>query len=734
MSAKAKSGASVLLNLTETETPLRASRKRPLVALVGNPNAGKTTLFNALTGARQKVGNYPGVTVERASGNIQIDAQTVEIVDVPGLYSLAAISTDEEVAIQALLADGDEPDLAVYVMDASNLERNLFLFSQLAETKLNVIVALTLTDVVDREKGGIDLAALTNHLGCEVVPVTAHKAHGLDKLREAISRGLADPRELDLELGFPKIVTEAAGRIVEQMNRKGIDLKPQEARCVLLDENCSTGDRFREIPELWKVVEEERSAIFGANVQARTVDAQSRYAWASKVKSDSYVMPSVPRGKTKTDRFDALLTHRVFGLVIFLAIMYGVFQSIYTFASPFMDLIDAGKSAVASAVGGLLVGTPVLQSLVVDGIIEGIGSVIIFLPQIMILFFFISVLEGTGYMARAAFLMDRLLGWCGLNGRAFIPLLSSFACAIPGVMAARVMPDQRSRMMTILVAPLMSCSARLPVYVLLIGAVIEPKFGPVWAGLSLFFMHFIGLAVAIPVVLILNKGWFKGKRLPFMMELPKYQWPRWKDVLLTVLSRAKVFLVTAGTIIFAMTVLIWALLYFPRGDEAAYEKEWIAKGQVMAEDSGFEQFAEMRQREDSILGRFGRAVEPVFAPAGFDWRLTTAILAAFPAREVVVPAMGILFGTGSDVDEESKSLKDSISSATWPDGRQLMTPWTAVSLMVFFALCCQCMATLAAIKRETNSWKWAWFAFGYMTALAYILSVAVQQIGRLFGG
>lgn len=729
-----KWSASALSSLIDSVIVTTASRAQPLIALVGNPNAGKTSLFNALTGARQKVGNYPGVTVEKVSGQVEIEGKPAEIVDVPGLYSLAAISTDEEVAVEALLDEGTSPDLVVYVMDASNLERNLFLFSQLAETNLNVIVALTLTDVVHREKGEIDLTVLSNHLGCEVIPVVSHKNEGLKELREAMGRALAEPHELELDLGFPKIVTDAAARVVEQMNRKGIDLKPTEARCVLMDENCSTGDRFREIPELWAVVEEERKLIFGANVQARTVDAQSRYAWASRVKSESYVLPTVPRGRTKTEMVDALLTHRVFGLVIFLGIMYAVFQSIYTFAAPFMDLIDAGKSAVAGVVGGWLEGTPVLQSLVVDGIIEGIGSVVIFLPQIMILFFFISVLEGTGYMARAAFLMDRLLGWCGLNGRAFIPLLSSFACAIPGIMAARVMPDQRSRMMTILVAPLMSCSARLPVYVLLIGAVIEPRFGAVWAGLSLFFMHFIGLAVAIPIVLILNKGWFKGKRLPFMMELPKYQWPRWKDVVLTVFSRAKVFLVTAGTIIFAMTVLIWALLYFPRGDTAAYEKEWVSQGKVVAVDSGFDQYAELRQREDSILGRFGRAIEPVFVPAGFDWRLTTAILAAFPAREVVVPAMGILFGTGGDVDEESASLKDSINSATWPDGRPLMTPWTAVSLMVFFALCCQCMATLAAIKRETNSWKWAWFAFGYMTALAYILSVAIQQVGRMLGG
>lgn len=718
---------------TDTLRGAPAPRRLPQIALVGNPNAGKTSLFNALTGARQKIGNYPGVTVERISGSLDVEGERFELIDVPGLYSLSAISTDEEVAVSSILGQEESPDLLIYVLDASNLERNLFLFSQLAETKLNVIVALTLTDVVHRESADIDLAALRNHLGCEVVPVVAFRREGIAELKSAIAQALMEPRELELDVGFPEIVVNSANRVVEHMNRWGVDLKPREARCVLLDEECSTGDRFRDIPELWHVVEEERAKIFGVknDVQARTIDAQSRYAWASKVKRDSYIPPSQPRKRTKTDLVDSILTHRFFGLIVFLAIMYGVFQSIYTLAAPFMDLIDAGKSLLADVVGGLLQSMPTVQSLVVDGIIEGIGSVVIFLPQIMILFFFIAVLEGTGYLARAAFLMDRLLGWCGLNGRAFIPLLSSFACAIPGVMSARVMPDQRSRMMTILVAPLMSCSARLPVYVLLIGAVIEPRYGAAWAGLSLFLMHFVGLAVAIPVVLVLNKGIFKGKRLPFMMELPKYQWPRWKDVFLTVFSRAKVFLVTAGTIIFAMTIIIWALLYFPREDTARYTAQYVAAGKV-AEGPDFDHYVEMRQREDSYLGRFGRTIEPVFRPAGFDWRLTTAILAAFPAREVVVPAMGILFGTGGDVDEEAPSLQKSINAATWPDGRPLMTPWTAVSMMIFFALCCQCMATLAAIKRETNSWKWAAFAFGYMTTLAYLLSVAVYQVGRLF--
>lgn len=705
----------------------------PTVALIGNPNAGKTSLFNALTGARQKVGNYAGVTVEKVEGKMSLGDQTVSLTDIPGLYSLTPVSTDEEVAVKVLENEDGKPDVLVYVLDASNLERNLFLFTQLADIDSKVVVALTLTDVLERNGSKIDIAILASHLGCEVVPVIAHKQEGISDLKRAIERALNDGLEgLELDVGFPEVVMSAAERVVDHMNRRGIAMGRREARCVLLDEHCTTADRFRELPELWSIIDQERKTILGSHAEAKTIDAQARYAWAGKVKRESITPPEKLR-LSKSDLVDRFLTHRVFGLLFFMGVMYLVFQSIYTFAAPLMDLIDVGKSALVDLVSPLLESMPMVQSLVVDGIIEGIGAAVVFLPQIMILFFFIAVLEGTGYLARAAFLMDKLLGWCGLNGRAFIPLLSSFACAIPGIMSARVMPDQKSRLLTVMVAPLMSCSARLPVYLLLIGAVIEPKYGPVWGGVALFAMHFIGLIIAIPVVTILNKGFVKGKRLPFMLELPKYQWPKWKDVFLTVFSRGKIFLQTAGTIIFAMSVLIWASLYFPRGDEAKYKSEYQTLSVERQTQIGEESYLEMRQREESALGRFGKAIEPVFVPAGFDWRLTTAILAAFPAREVVVPAMGILFGTGGDVDDSSPTLREKMVKATWPDGRPLINFWTALSLMVFFALCAQCMATLAAIKRETNSWKWAAGSFVYMTGLAYLAAIAIQFIGRVVG-
>ena len=712
-----------------------AASHTPTVALVGNPNSGKTSLFNALTGSSQKVGNYPGVTVERVSGKTKVGDQTVTLVDIPGLYSMRPVSVDEEVATSVIggLHEGDEPDVLVCVLDASNLERNLYFFSQLLGAQIPTVVALTMTDMLKADGRDVDANSLAEILGVEVVPVVSHKGLGLSEINLAIDRCLTQRLSPEVDLGFPNVVREPVFRLHEKLARGGIDVTKSSVREALLDANAPLNRRLKNLPEFVQAFDEERQAILGASGQGKTIDAQSRYAWAARVRKE-VLLESKSIKKGTTDKIDAILTHRVLGLVVFVGLMYLVFQSIYTLAQPLMGVIEQGQEAVKAWISPLLASTPMVQSLVVDGVVTGIGGVLIFLPQILILFFFIGVLGGSGYLARAAFLMDKLLGWCGLNGRAFIPLLSSFACAVPGIMAARVMPDQKSRLATVLVAPLMSCSARLPVYVLFIGVFIEPKFGPAWAGFALFAMHFVGLAVAIPVVWILNRGILKGKRLPFVLELPRYQWPRFRDVVQTMISRAKVFLTTAGTIIFALSVVIWALLYFPRSAEAdaQYMQEYqtkYASATGTAEVPEIDNYLDGRRTEDSYLGRFGKAIEPIFVPAGFDWRLTTAVMAAFPAREVVVSAMGIIFDLGGDVDEESGGLREALNKATWPDGRPLVTIWTAISLMVFFALCCQCMATLAAIKRETGTWKWAAFAFTYMTAIAYILAVAIYQIG-----
>lgn len=702
--------------------------RNPLVAVVGNPNAGKTTLFNALTESKQKVGNYPGVTVEKVTATTKVCHRMVEFVDVPGLYSTEAASEDEAVAMGVLMGTGGRvPDLLVYVLNANNLERNLYFFSQIAEFKVPVVVALTMTDLVAKEGGTINHERLARLLGVDVIVVGAHRSKGLEPLREAVCKNLDEPKTPIR----PAVTThqDRVAQLIERLSRSGIDLSEAEARAALEGGSPELAEKLADTPELLTALQDLQSPNTEESVK---LDPAGRYEWASDIRKQTYKPPST-KPRTPTDKLDAILTHRVFGMVVFFGMMYLVFQSIYSFASPFMDWIESGIGGFGNWVGGFF-GNGLLKDLLVDGIIGGVGTVLVFLPQIVILFFFIAVLEGTGYLARAAFLMDRVLGWCGLNGRAFIPLLSSFACAIPGIMSARVMPDPKSRLATILVAPLMSCSARLPVYLVLIGAFIEPKFGAGWAGFTLFAMHLLGLFVAIPVVFVLNRGVIKGKRLPFLLELPPYQWPRPKDIWLAISQRAMVFLQTAGTIILLMSVLIWALTTFPRSSETDVRsaEEYAAK-HPQATPEEVEHFISERQLEYSYLGRFGKAIEPVFRPAGFDWRITTSILAAFPAREVVVPSMGILFRVGDDALDDDTNLRQALNSATWPDGRPLMTPWTAIGLMVFFALCAQCMATLATVRRETNSWKWPLFMFVYMSGLAYLGAVLVNQIGLRVG-
>ncbi|MCW5947379.1 MAG: ferrous iron transport protein B [Fimbriimonadales bacterium] len=706
--------------MPKLESPTGAQIAR--VALVGNPNAGKTTVFNALTGSFQKVGNYPGVTVEKVEGAFTQGGKRYHLIDVPGLYSLDVVSEDEQVARDVLAGTGTQeskPDLLICVMDGNNLERNLFLFSQLAELGLPIVCAMTMTDVAKDKGVEIDDAHLSRLLGVPVIRIVGHKGEGVAQLKDAVSHALLERPTASA------IRTKLLSDLRDSFARAGYDYSTEQLESEVAhrpEKLLSDAEPFPEIQDLL------------TRIRSNQIEPRDRYKWAESITQEVVRVSEAHRIKRRSDALDRIVTHRVFGLAIFVAVMYVMFQSIYTLAAPIMDWIEGGFAALSTWVGPMVESNEILASFLTDGLITGVGSVVVFLPQILILFFFISVLEGSGYLARAAFLMDRSLGWCGLNGRAFIPLLSSFACAIPGIMAARVMPDQRSRLATILVAPLMSCSARLPVYLLLIGAFIEPRFGPAWAGFTLFAMHFMGLIVAIPVVLILNRRVIKGKRLPFVLEMPPYQWPKWKDVALTLLNRAKVFLKIAGTIILFMSMVVWALLYFPRSDadEVAYRSAYASLSEDVKQSISEENFILERQTENSYLGRFGKFIEPVFVPAGFDWRISTGILAAFPAREVVVPTLGIIFTVGSDADEESESLRSQLVSAKWPDGRPLMTPWTAIGLMAFFALCAQCMATLATVRRETGSWKWPLFMFTYMTALAYVAAVAIHQLSRLF--
>lgn len=738
---------------------------KPLtVALVGNPNAGKSTLFNALSGLRQRVGNYPGVTVELKKGQFESAGTAVELIDLPGTYSLAARSPDEMVAVDLLLGRRPEeprPDVVLSVVDATNLDRHLYLTSQLLDLGEPVVLAVNMTDSAAAQGIRIDYDRLGRELGVPVVPIQANKGVGLDTLTKTVlgAAGTEPPRGPAFPVEFEKEVAalhaELGGAVPTVLVRR-----------LLLDvggyvEQWLVGSHGA---GLARQLAEARARLAAAGQSVPGVEARTRFGWVRGAVAVAVTKPAV-RPVTWTDRIDRVLTHRLWGTLAFLAVMFLVFQSIFTWAGPLMDTIDAGREAAAKGVEEVMAAGP-LRSLVVDGVIKGVGSVVIFLPQIMILFGFIAVLEDCGYMARAAFLMDRLMSRCGLSGKSFIPMLSSVACAIPGIMSTRVIENRRDRLATILVAPLMSCSARLPVYVLLIAAFLPVRSddhpdGFAWwvPGFTLFAMYLIGFVTAPLVALALKRTLLRGATPVFVMELPAYKRPTVRAVVRRMVEAGWAFLYRAGTVIFVAMVLIWAALYFPSSDptgvsyeqriEAVEQKKSDAEAKLadLPEDA-----AEPREeaekavaaadqernavngewKRNSYLGRVGVAMEPVFAPLGWDWRVGMAAIASFPAREVVVGMLGMVYDTGEESDEEGSALQEAMRKewATSGAGGKYSVP-VALSLMVFVALCLQCVSTLAVTRRETRSWAWPVFMFAYMTTLAYVGALVTFQVGKL---
>ncbi|HKK19669.1 MAG TPA: ferrous iron transport protein B, partial [Opitutales bacterium] len=542
------------------------------IALIGNPNTGKTSLFNALTGLRQRVGNYSGVTVEKKIGSWGLDSeQTVELIDLPGTYSLSAKSIDERIAVDVLsghMKDQPAPDLVIVVVDAENLQRNLFLASQVAELDVPMVIALNCWDVAERKGLKIDCKLLQERLGVPVVPTVANRRRGADELGAVVLEAVRNKPRM-IRPSWPEPVRESLEQLrSELVEKKGEALKEGELTRLLFDKNSAVRSRLQTpLPEVDEVVGSARENLRKGGFNPDAAESLLRFRFLNPLLLDIIERQANLKQRSRSEGIDQLLLHRFWGLAVFVGMMYVVFQSVYTWAGPFMGLIEGVTGWLQGLTGSALESTPMLQSLVVDGVIGGVGAFVVFLPQILILFLFIALLEETGYMARAAFLMDKLFQWCGLNGKSFVPLLSSYACAIPGIMATRTISDPKTRMITILIAPLMSCSARLPVYLLLIGAFVEPLYGPAVAGAVLFGMHFVGALVAAPLAYLLNQTLNKGRPpQPFIMELPPYRVPRVKSIFWRMYESGKDFVVRAGTIIFAMTVVIWALLYFPRPD------------------------------------------------------------------------------------------------------------------------------------------------------------------------
>ena len=698
-----------------------------VVALVGNPNAGKSTLFNALSGLRQHTGNYPGVTVESKSGRFRHAGREVEVIDLPGTYSLAARSPDEMVAVDLLLGRRPEhprPDVVVAVVDASNLDRHLYLTTQLLDLGRPVVLAVNMADVAAGQGVRIDADVLAKETGLRVVVLEAHRGVGVPSLKDAIlaAAGSGEPT------ARPRLPDAVEQEVAGLHAALGGAVPVFLAGRLLLDvgghvETWLVGERGAELAGLLTA---SRARLAAAGCPVPACEARARYAWVRGVTAKAVSKPSA-KVVTAGDRFDRLLTHRVWGTLAFLAVMFLLFQSIFVAAEPLMKLIDAGTAAVAGAVENALPAGPV-RSLLADGIVKGVGGVVKFLPQILTLFGFLAVLEDCGYMSRAAFLMDRLMSRCGLSGKSFIPLLSSVACAVPGVMASRVIENRRDRLATIVVAPLMSCSARLPVYALLIGAFFTDGYTGWVPGAVLFGMYLIGFVTAPLVALVLKRTLLRGAPPLFVMELPAFRRPSLRNVLRRVVDAGWAFLRRAGTVILASMVLIWAALYFPGRDDAGrrYEDR-IAEAKQAGDDAGAVRLKGEWQRS-SYLGRVGRALEPAFAPLGWDWRIGTAALASFPAREVIVGTLGILYDVGEADDDGLKSAVRREWAADPARGRYAAA--TAASVLVFFALCMQCASTLAVIRRESGGWAWPAFTFGYMTALAYVGALVTFQVGR----
>jgi ferrous iron transport protein B len=708
------------------------SAKTISVALVGNPNTGKSTLFNALSGLSQHVGNYPGVTVEMKKGKFTVGDQQFQILDLPGTYSLAPRSLDEAVAVDLLLGRRPEetpPDVILSIVDASNLDRHLYLTTQVMELGKPVVVAVNMVDVANQQGQVINITQLSQRLGLPVVKIQANTGEGLNDLKQALLQAASNgPPTNTVEL--PKQLDEEAERLTAQAKA---EMPRFIARRLILDVDGSTETWFTalhgEASKQW--VNDARTRLKENGHGIPAFEAKARYGFIRSITSNAVTKPPV-RLRTTSDKLDAVLTHKLWGTLIFFAMLFVVFSSVFFIADPTKKLLEGGTKALTTQIEGAMTAGP-LRSLLVDGVIAGVGGVIVFLPQILMLFFFIAVMEDCGYMARAAFLMDKIMSRCGLSGKSFIPLLSSLACAVPGILATRVIENRWDRLATILVAPLMSCSARLPVYTLMIAVLLPAdKYGPLVQAAAMFGLYLIGFIAAPLVALVLRKTLLKGGTSRLLMEMPSYKRPQLKTVFRRMFDAGWAFLKRAGTIILATMVLIWAALYFPstNADGVSYETKIAELEEADNKPEARKLKAEWKKQ--SYLGRVGTAMQPVFDPVGWDWRVGMATLASFPAREVIVGTLSMLY----EVDEEEESALEKSIETDWAgdERRNKLRVPTALSVLVFFALCCQCASTLAVIKRETNSWRWPIFTFVYMTTLAYVCALVVFQVGRLVVG
>ena len=688
------------------------SSDRLTYALVGNPNCGKTTVFNALTGLRQKVGNYPGVTVERKEGECTSPrGERIRLIDLPGSYSLNARSPDEAVLRDVLLgrrADTPRPDRIICVIDSSNLERNLYLATQILELGLPTILVLNMIDVAEEKELKIDFTALEKRFECPVVPMQASTQKGLVELKFAIGKEeLAAPGNIDLKLS-PALSTGLQNGHQSLVEAGVVKKDALVAESLYLLSQHDPGHHGI-TDEQWPVIDAARLQ-FEQDVAAwEDQIVSARYDWIHENCETIVRRPGTAQASL-TDRLDGFLLHPVWGWASVVGIMAVLFYLIFSIANGPMGWIESVFAAASNGVQGIMPPGD-LRDLITDGVIAGVGGVVIFLPQILILFFFIGLMEDTGYMARVAFIMDRLMSKVGLNGKSFLPLLSSYACAVPGVMATRTIDSPKDRLITILVIPLASCSARLPVYLLMIATMIPSEQIPVVTKVGLMVsMYFLGTIGAFVFAWLFNRGLMKGESSPMILELPSYKAPSLKGIFLQLWERTRIFIRRAGTIILGISILLWAAATYPKSD---------------SDDPSV-------RLSESIAGKIGHGMEPLIAPLGYDWKMGIGLLASFAAREVFVSTMSIVYSV-EESDDDILPLRDRLLAEMRPDGKPRYTPLVCLSLMVFYVFAMQCMSTVAIVKRETNGWKWPIFQVGYMTATAYIAALLVYQAGTALG-
>jgi ferrous iron transport protein B len=725
-----------------------ANGDHPLrIAVAGNPNTGKTTLFNVLTGLRGRVGNFPGVTVERLVGRMKLgDGRSATVIDIPGTESLNARSRDEQVAMSELLGLAGEPppDAVVVVLNANTLERSMYLLLQIQELGIPTLAVVNMADEAEEDGVVIHYDRLAEHLAMPVVRAVARRGEGVEEIRGVLC-SLLDPARREPTGGWHWSPGEDLARHLDEIvpavtEALGPDAPLDRKRAFALWCLMSLGERddFLGIPDALRQKTLDVRRSMGAHGHDLALEVtQARY---SHVDTDSLLYidrsQSKDHGLSRTERIDRVLTHPVWGLLIFIATIALLFATLMDGAAPLMEWVEGGVAWFGAGVRHVLpagVGTELL----VGGVITGVGSVLVFLPQILVLFFFLTLLEASGYLARAAFLMDRLMRKLGLPGKAFVPMLSGFACAIPAIMATRTLESRRDRIITIMVIPLLSCSARLPIYTLVIAALFPSEYkalGFIGVGTVIMIgLYFTSAFVAFAAIGVLRRFVLRGEPQRQILELPPYRMPEWRSVFRVLWQRGALFLRTAGTVILVASVVLWTLLTFPRLDETGIDAqgEQVAATLDVAEDAGDEDFASARALEHSIAGRIGRFIEPAIAPLGFDWKIGIGLIGAFAAREVFISTMGLVYGMGEDATPTTLSV--TMREQRRADGTPAFTPLRGVALLVFFLLAMQCFPTLAVVRQETASWRWPLFQLTYMSGLAYVATLVVYQLGTLMG-